>query len=256
MDYVYVLTGWEGSAADSRILRDAVTRTSGLRVPHGSYYLCDGATKMAANSSVHVTDRGKKKSLPSSRRVWTYEEEKELVCALKELVVRGLKFDNSFKSGYLNLLENILASKLIQQHVDLKHKTFTFYSDWLEVFGNDRATRGDSHAYVDAKHEIENESNKPKGSSVGDDKNTEIHNNYEFTTTNPAFFTVGESSSATRDKGKGLKRKQIDNLDLQFIDTMINFSDKTDSRFGQLADTMGCIAKRVGSEYDACNRRG
>ncbi|KAL8532204.1 hypothetical protein ACS0TY_008704 [Phlomoides rotata] len=42
MNYVYVLTGWEGSAADSRVLRDAVTRTSGLRVPHGSYYLCDG----------------------------------------------------------------------------------------------------------------------------------------------------------------------------------------------------------------------
>lgn len=25
MNYVYVLTGWEGSAADSRVLRDAIT---------------------------------------------------------------------------------------------------------------------------------------------------------------------------------------------------------------------------------------
>ncbi|KAL8473030.1 hypothetical protein ACS0TY_029371 [Phlomoides rotata] len=33
---------FKGSAADSRILRDAVTRPNGLRVPNGCYYLCDG----------------------------------------------------------------------------------------------------------------------------------------------------------------------------------------------------------------------
>ncbi|KAL8549881.1 hypothetical protein ACS0TY_008646 [Phlomoides rotata] len=32
----------KGSAADSRILRDAVTRTNRFKVPNGSYYLCDG----------------------------------------------------------------------------------------------------------------------------------------------------------------------------------------------------------------------
>ncbi|XP_057770427.1 uncharacterized protein LOC130990216 [Salvia miltiorrhiza] len=41
MKFVYVLPGWEGSAADSRILRDALTRVNGLRVPKGNYYLCD-----------------------------------------------------------------------------------------------------------------------------------------------------------------------------------------------------------------------
>ncbi|KAL8547944.1 hypothetical protein ACS0TY_007300 [Phlomoides rotata] len=35
MKFVYVLSGWEGSAADSRVLRDAINRTS------GNYYLCD-----------------------------------------------------------------------------------------------------------------------------------------------------------------------------------------------------------------------
>ncbi|TYK28769.1 retrotransposon protein [Cucumis melo var. makuwa] len=32
-DFVYVLAGWEGSAADSRILRDALSRENGLQVP-------------------------------------------------------------------------------------------------------------------------------------------------------------------------------------------------------------------------------
>ncbi|XP_057797535.1 protein ANTAGONIST OF LIKE HETEROCHROMATIN PROTEIN 1-like [Salvia miltiorrhiza] len=41
MRFVYALPGWEGSAADSRILRDALNRPYGLRVPKGNYYLVD-----------------------------------------------------------------------------------------------------------------------------------------------------------------------------------------------------------------------
>ncbi|KAL8479767.1 hypothetical protein ACS0TY_026632 [Phlomoides rotata] len=41
MRFVYVLTGWEGSAVDSRVLRDAIHRNNGLHVPRGNYYLCD-----------------------------------------------------------------------------------------------------------------------------------------------------------------------------------------------------------------------
>ncbi|XP_057797846.1 uncharacterized protein LOC131013933 [Salvia miltiorrhiza] len=41
MKFVYVLLGWEGSAVDSRILRDALTLVNGLRVPKGNYYLVD-----------------------------------------------------------------------------------------------------------------------------------------------------------------------------------------------------------------------
>ncbi|XP_042018756.1 uncharacterized protein LOC121766557 [Salvia splendens] len=41
MQFVYVLLGWEGSAGDSRVLRDAVTRVNGLKVPKGCYYWRD-----------------------------------------------------------------------------------------------------------------------------------------------------------------------------------------------------------------------
>ncbi|KAL0355842.1 UNVERIFIED_CONTAM: hypothetical protein Sradi_4031100 [Sesamum radiatum] len=37
----YVLSGWEGNAADGPILRDAISRPTGLKVPIGKYYLCD-----------------------------------------------------------------------------------------------------------------------------------------------------------------------------------------------------------------------
>ncbi|KAL0430313.1 UNVERIFIED_CONTAM: putative nuclease HARBI1 [Sesamum radiatum] len=39
--FTYVLSGWEGSAADSRVLRHAITKPHGLKVPIGNYYLCD-----------------------------------------------------------------------------------------------------------------------------------------------------------------------------------------------------------------------
>lgn len=40
MNFIYVLSGWKGSAADSRVLRDAVTRpTFSLKVPNGGYIL-------------------------------------------------------------------------------------------------------------------------------------------------------------------------------------------------------------------------
>ncbi|XP_028101705.1 protein ALP1-like [Camellia sinensis] len=41
MNFIYVLLGWEGSATDSRVLRDAINRPNGLRIPTGYYYLVD-----------------------------------------------------------------------------------------------------------------------------------------------------------------------------------------------------------------------
>ncbi|KAG8387484.1 hypothetical protein BUALT_Bualt02G0026000 [Buddleja alternifolia] len=44
-----------------------------------------------------------------SRRCWTFGEEKALAKALKDLLVRGYKADNGFKSGYQNLLEKAMV---------------------------------------------------------------------------------------------------------------------------------------------------
>ncbi|XP_041993309.1 uncharacterized protein LOC121743961 isoform X1 [Salvia splendens] len=52
MQFVYILPGWEGSAGDSRVLRDAVSRPTGLKVPQGCYYLCDNGY---ANSNGFLT---------------------------------------------------------------------------------------------------------------------------------------------------------------------------------------------------------
>ena len=35
LKFIYVLAGWEGSAHDSRVLGDALSRPSGLKIPEG-----------------------------------------------------------------------------------------------------------------------------------------------------------------------------------------------------------------------------
>ncbi|KAL5813509.1 hypothetical protein ACOSQ4_024150 [Xanthoceras sorbifolium] len=42
LEFIFVLPGWEGSASDASVLRDAITRPNGLKVPTGCYYLVDG----------------------------------------------------------------------------------------------------------------------------------------------------------------------------------------------------------------------
>ncbi|KAL8542650.1 hypothetical protein ACS0TY_003508 [Phlomoides rotata] len=239
-------------------------------------------------------------------------EEKELGSALKELVLKGYKCDNGFKSGYLLLLENMIArafpgcdlkgeplinSKIHvwkkqyaclkimlgksgiglnsttyridalpdvwEAHIkvdptakSLKNKTFPFYSDWLEIFGNDRAMGHDSQVYVDAVHEVLNHANRRRSSTSGLDEAGESTPSKEHCPTNFSSFTPGDSSSASKDKGKGLKRKQIEGIEVQMVEAIGNLSDKAESRFGQIAENIGSIAKRVGSEIDACEKRG
>lgn len=38
MKFIYVLAGWEGSAADNRVLLDGLNRTHGLKVPDGNLF--------------------------------------------------------------------------------------------------------------------------------------------------------------------------------------------------------------------------
>ncbi|KAL6546493.1 hypothetical protein OROMI_022214 [Orobanche minor] len=41
LQFMYVLSGWEGSAHDSKLLNDALARRNGLEVPRGKYFLVD-----------------------------------------------------------------------------------------------------------------------------------------------------------------------------------------------------------------------
>ncbi|CAN1191854.1 Protein ALP1-like [Linum perenne] len=51
-EFIYCSAGWEGSAHDGQVLRDALGRPNGFRVPKRNYYLCDAGY---ANSEGFLT---------------------------------------------------------------------------------------------------------------------------------------------------------------------------------------------------------
>lgn len=55
MQFIYLLPGWEGSVGDSRVLRDAVARGNGFKVPQGmvSFSLTEAYTYLV-HKSVYV----------------------------------------------------------------------------------------------------------------------------------------------------------------------------------------------------------
>ncbi|KAH6776950.1 hypothetical protein C2S52_007623 [Perilla frutescens var. hirtella] len=65
MEFIYVLPGWEGSAHDSHVLRDAISRPNGFKVPKGCYYLvdagytnCEGFLAPYRGHNYHLKDWG------------------------------------------------------------------------------------------------------------------------------------------------------------------------------------------------------
>ncbi|CAI9303148.1 unnamed protein product [Lactuca saligna] len=108
MQFIYVLPGWEGSAADGRVLRDALLRPHGLKVPR----------------PVCVMEKTR------NYRNWTITEDVKLMEALVNMVnMGGFKADNGFKSGYLQHLESALKEKipssriLGKPHIESRIKT-------------------------------------------------------------------------------------------------------------------------------------
>jgi len=65
MKFVYVLAGWEGSASDSRVLRDAMSRDDALVVPNGKYYLVDVGYR---STRYHLNEWAAQGHIPSTAK--------------------------------------------------------------------------------------------------------------------------------------------------------------------------------------------
>ncbi|GJS91358.1 putative nuclease HARBI1 [Tanacetum coccineum] len=50
LKFTYVLTGWEGTASDSRIIKNALTRDDKLLIPEGRYHLKEYSTRAPQNA--------------------------------------------------------------------------------------------------------------------------------------------------------------------------------------------------------------
>ncbi|KAK5839463.1 hypothetical protein PVK06_008257 [Gossypium arboreum] len=101
MQFVYVLPSWEGSVADGRVLRDAISKRHGLKVP--------------------------------------YEEDAALVACMVDLHNAGtFNADTGFKASYLNelekMLEKVLPNAMLKAQPNLESRIRTLKRDWLIVY--------------------------------------------------------------------------------------------------------------------------
>ncbi|KAG6427810.1 hypothetical protein SASPL_112057 [Salvia splendens] len=112
--FVYVLTGWEGSAADGRVLKDAISR-EWFKSPN----CCNNLVVLiqaGVMSSSHNNNFPRPPDLPmvpshapnKERRIWTIDEESALIAIMKKLVAKGYRQDHAFRSGYLEMIEKEL----------------------------------------------------------------------------------------------------------------------------------------------------
>ncbi|KAL8545833.1 hypothetical protein ACS0TY_005814 [Phlomoides rotata] len=137
----------------------------------------------------------------------------------------------------------------------LKNKAFPFYSQWVDIFGNDRANEQDSQLYADTVNEMSQSGRNKKFCDMDVDDNGESNPAAENYTADKTSFSVDETSTAPVGKGKGTKRKQADVVDLQFMDIVESYLVGSKETFGQIAQIMGHITQRMGSEFDNCQRR-
>ncbi|KAF5952622.1 hypothetical protein HYC85_010566 [Camellia sinensis] len=140
MQFIYVLPGWEGSASDSRVLRDAISRPNGLRVPTGM----DDST---ATSSCGRKGKGKTTSSSSrGRRVWTPKECDVLIRAMRDLFSEKWKADNGqFRAGLYSELEKLIilafpgtdlrASPHIESKIKFWKRQYNLITDMLRLSG-------------------------------------------------------------------------------------------------------------------------
>ncbi|KAL0311191.1 UNVERIFIED_CONTAM: hypothetical protein Sangu_2413800 [Sesamum angustifolium] len=88
MQFIYVLSRWEGSTADSHVLRDVLHRPSGIHVPAGNYYLCDNGY---ANTEGFLTPyRGVRYHLREWNRETGGPQNKEELFNLKHSFARNV----------------------------------------------------------------------------------------------------------------------------------------------------------------------
>ncbi|KAL8456950.1 hypothetical protein ACS0TY_034975 [Phlomoides rotata] len=141
MKFVYVLTGWEGSVADSRVLRDAINRVNGLKVPKGNYYLCDnGYSNCMEPLGNAVKQEGERGKTTRGRRLWSKVEEDALIKCLFDIINDGWKAENGFKVGFQRELKKGMHKLLpgtdivANPHINSKIHVWKEYSTLSDLF--------------------------------------------------------------------------------------------------------------------------
>ncbi|KAF7826416.1 protein ALP1-like [Senna tora] len=119
MQFIYVLPGWEGSAHDSRVLRNAISIRNGLKVPRGYYNLCDTGYPNEEGFLTPYREDEERIILVEASEAWNnwqwskLENAMLVECCLELCAKENCKQENGqFKPGFYLLVTKLLELKL------------------------------------------------------------------------------------------------------------------------------------------------
>ncbi|PPR96830.1 hypothetical protein GOBAR_AA23836 [Gossypium barbadense] len=158
MQFVYVLPGWEGSVADGRVLRDAISRRHGLKVPHGCYYLvdagyinCEGFLALFRGQRYHLNEwlRVTSQARPNLKsRIRTLKREWSIIYDM-------LSGKNNSGFGWDEHRQLVVAKDASRKEAaQFRHRSFPYYDQLTAIYAKDRATGKDVQTAADIIEEI------------------------------------------------------------------------------------------------------
>ncbi|CAN1262326.1 hypothetical protein LINPERPRIM_LOCUS11242 [Linum perenne] len=117
MEFIYTLAGWEGSAHDGRVLRDALIRPNGLKVPKG----------MDASDGANPDTKSQKSR---DYKTWTPELDAALIRAMLQLVENKEVESGNFQNGGFKKIETLMQTIIpgcpmkVVPHIKSRHGLF------------------------------------------------------------------------------------------------------------------------------------
>ncbi|KAK2644417.1 hypothetical protein Ddye_019612 [Dipteronia dyeriana] len=195
MKFIYVLPGWEGSAADGRVLRDAIRWANGLRVPYGYYYLVDAGNTNCTGFLAPF--RGQRREMPDDGNDVILEESDDEA----DESITTVEPSDEWSDMRMNLAGHIwtliyLVVIDILSHKEaapFKLKSFPYYDELSMIFGKDRATEQHAETPADVEKQLQNE----KGDNNLDD-NTSNENVDNASDNNVDIQIVSKSSKRSQ----------------------------------------------------------
>ncbi|KAL0453573.1 UNVERIFIED_CONTAM: hypothetical protein Slati_1335400 [Sesamum latifolium] len=227
---------------------------------------------MYTNGSIGGRRRGAKTYGKALRRIWSTQEEEALLECMRDIVSSGWKCDNGFRTGYLDMLEQLLRKQCpesdlksdphISPKIHVWKRTFACITDMLarsgfgwnesmqmivvsdEVFDNyakDRATGEHAEDIYNASNNVSIETvpvspeycvPSPDPNGLGDDH--DFMNSFTQSTTH-----LNAAPSDTERVSSKKRKKSISNVDEKFDAKFDIFVSVTDNRLGDLAKRFG-----------------
>ncbi|KZV28818.1 hypothetical protein F511_06252 [Dorcoceras hygrometricum] len=171
---------------------------------------------------------GRTNKVDKTRRTWTAREEEVLITALKDVITKGWKRENGFKAGKNDVgwNETDKTVEATDETCDaliktdstfrtMRHKQWTHFPDWCEIFGNDRATGEHSQSFQNALKDVLNlKDDVPNEAKFGDAfaGNTSHGDDDSISETN-----TPSSKPKVATTSKKRKRNQVNEVDNQAI---------------------------------------